>query len=139
MVQPESQNIMTARDANAPLVPKMICFYSINILYFEITYSIKVIFYFVATLSLCIYFFFFLNDAPPPKFSPLPLHAPLPFLIRARRTLPGPLMGVIPKTQEMLAFCGHHNFTADVEVIPIQKVNEAYERLLKSDVKYRFS
>ena len=43
------------------------------------------------------------------------------------------------ETQEMLDFCGEHNITADVEVIPIQKVNEAYERLLKSDVKYRFS
>ena len=41
--------------------------------------------------------------------------------------------------QEMLDFCGAHNLTADVEAIPIQKVNEAYERLLKSDVKYRFS
>ena len=41
-------------------------------------------------------------------------------------------------TQEMLDFCGQHNITADVEVIPIQKVNEAYERLVKSDVKYRF-
>ena len=39
----------------------------------------------------------------------------------------------------MLDFCGKHNITADVEVIPIQKINEAYERLLKSDVKYRFS
>jgi uncharacterized zinc-type alcohol dehydrogenase-like protein len=39
----------------------------------------------------------------------------------------------------MLAFCGRNNITADVEVIPIQKVNEAYERLLKSEVKYRFS
>ena len=39
----------------------------------------------------------------------------------------------------MLDFCGTHNITADVEVIPIQKVNEAYDRLLKSDVKYRFS
>jgi D-arabinose 1-dehydrogenase-like Zn-dependent alcohol dehydrogenase len=39
----------------------------------------------------------------------------------------------------MLDFCGAHDITADVEVIPIQKVNEAYERLLKSDVKYRFS
>jgi uncharacterized zinc-type alcohol dehydrogenase-like protein len=39
----------------------------------------------------------------------------------------------------MLDFCGTHNITADAEVIPIQKVNEAYERLLKSDVKYRFA
>jgi uncharacterized zinc-type alcohol dehydrogenase-like protein len=45
----------------------------------------------------------------------------------------------LPETQEMLDFCGQHNITSDVEVIPIQKVNEAYERLLKSDVKYRFS
>ncbi len=43
------------------------------------------------------------------------------------------------ETQEMLDFCGQHNVTADVEIIPIQKVNEACERLLKSDVKYRFS
>jgi alcohol dehydrogenase (NADP+) len=41
--------------------------------------------------------------------------------------------------QEMLDFCGKHNITADVEVIPIQKVNEAYERLSNADVKYRFS
>jgi len=39
----------------------------------------------------------------------------------------------------MLDFCGEHNITADVEVIPIQQVNEAYERMIKSDVKYRFS
>jgi uncharacterized zinc-type alcohol dehydrogenase-like protein len=45
----------------------------------------------------------------------------------------------IPETQEMLDFCGEHNITADVEVIPIHKVNEAYQRLLKSDVKYRFA
>jgi len=48
-------------------------------------------------------------------------------------------IGRIAETQEMLDFCGRHDITADVEVIPIQKVNEAYERLLKSDVKYRFS
>ena len=48
-------------------------------------------------------------------------------------------IGGIVQTQEMLDFCGQHNITADVEVIPIQKVNEAYQRLLKSDVKYRFS
>ena len=60
-------------------------------------------------------------------------------LIMGRRTLAGSLIGGIAETQEMLDFCGQHNITADVEVIPIQKVNEAYERLLKSDVKYRFS
>ncbi|MBD1909331.1 MULTISPECIES: NAD(P)-dependent alcohol dehydrogenase [unclassified Leptolyngbya] len=59
-------------------------------------------------------------------------------LIMRRRSLSGSTIGGIPETQEMLDFCGKHNITADVEVIPIQKVNEAYDRLLKSDVKYRF-
>jgi uncharacterized zinc-type alcohol dehydrogenase-like protein len=60
-------------------------------------------------------------------------------LIFGRRSLSGSLIGGIAETQEMLDFCGAHNITADVEVIPIQKVNEAYDRLLKSDVKYRFT
>jgi len=60
-------------------------------------------------------------------------------LIMGRRSFSGSPIGGIPETQEMLDFCGKHNITSDVEVIPIQKVNEAYERLLKSDVKYRFS
>ena len=60
-------------------------------------------------------------------------------LIFARRSLSGSLIGSIAETQEMLDFCGKNNITADVEVIPIQKVNEAYDRLLKADVKYRFS
>ncbi len=60
-------------------------------------------------------------------------------LLMGRRNLSGSLIGGIRETQEMLDFCGKHNITADVEVIPIQKVNEAYTRLLKSDVKYRFS
>ena len=60
-------------------------------------------------------------------------------LIMGRRSLSGSNIGGIPETQEMLDFCGAHHITSDVEVIPIQKVNEAYERLLKSDVKYRFS
>ncbi len=60
-------------------------------------------------------------------------------LIMGRRSLSGSPIGGLPETQEMLDFCGKHNITSDVEVIPIQKVNEAYERLLKSDVKYRFS
>lgn len=60
-------------------------------------------------------------------------------LITGGRSFSGSNIGGIPETQEMLDFCGTHNITADVEVIPIQKVNEAYERLLKSDVKYRFS
>jgi alcohol dehydrogenase (NADP+) len=60
-------------------------------------------------------------------------------LIMGRRRLSGSLIGGIAETQEMLDFCGRHNITADVEVIPIQRINEAYDRLLKSDVKYRFS
>ena len=59
-------------------------------------------------------------------------------LIMGRRSLSGSAIGGIAETQEMLDFCGEHNITADVEVIPMQKVNEAYERLLKADVKYRF-
>jgi uncharacterized zinc-type alcohol dehydrogenase-like protein len=68
-----------------------------------------------------------------------PLEIPAFNLIFGRRSLSGSPIGGIPETQEMLDFCGEHNITADVEIIPIQKVNEAYERLLKSDVKYRFS
>jgi uncharacterized zinc-type alcohol dehydrogenase-like protein len=68
---------------------------------------------------------------------------PLPIsvfnLIMGRRSISGSPIGGIAETQEMLDFCGKHGITSDVEVIPIQKVNEAYERLLKSDVKYRFS
>jgi len=60
-------------------------------------------------------------------------------LLFKRRSLSGSLIGGIDETQEMLDFCGKHNITADVEVIPIHKVNEAYERLSKADVKYRFS
>lgn len=60
-------------------------------------------------------------------------------LLIGRRSLSGSIIGGIAETQEMLDFCGTHNLTSDVEVIPIQKVNEAYDRLLKSDVKYRFS
>ena len=60
-------------------------------------------------------------------------------LIFGRHSLSGSPIGGIAETQEMLDFCGKHNITADVEVIPIQKINEAYERMLKADVKYRFS
>src|ERR1700676_1737398 len=60
-------------------------------------------------------------------------------LLFGRRSLSGSPIGGIKETQEMLDFCGQHNITADVEVIPMQKVNEAYGRLLKADVKYRFS
>ncbi len=60
-------------------------------------------------------------------------------LLMRRRSFSGSIIGGIAETQEMLDFCGKHNITSDVEVIPIQKINEAYERLVKSDVKYRFS
>jgi uncharacterized zinc-type alcohol dehydrogenase-like protein len=68
---------------------------------------------------------------------PLAVHAFS--LIMRRRSFSGSNIGGLAETQEMLDFCGQHNITSDVEVIPIQKVNEAYARLLKSDVKYRFS
>lgn len=60
-------------------------------------------------------------------------------LLLGRRRLAGSVIGSIAETQEMLDFCGKHNITADVEVIPIQKLNEAYDRMSKGDVKYRFS
>lgn len=59
-------------------------------------------------------------------------------LIMARRTLAGSLIGGIKETQEMLDFCGKHNITAEIELIPMNKINEAYERVIKADVKYRF-
>ena len=70
---------------------------------------------------------------------PTPLAVSAFGLIMGRRTLSGSNIGGIAETQEMLDFCGANNITADVEVTAIQNVNEAYERLLKSDVKYRFS
>jgi uncharacterized zinc-type alcohol dehydrogenase-like protein len=60
-------------------------------------------------------------------------------LLFGRHSLSGSLIGGLAETQEMLDFCGRHHLTADVEVIPIQKINEAYDRLLRADVKYRFS
>ncbi len=59
-------------------------------------------------------------------------------LIFKRRKIAGSLIGGIKETQEMLDFCAQHHITSDIEMIPIQKINEAYERMLKSDVKYRF-
>ena len=56
-----------------------------------------------------------------------------------RRSVSGSPIGGIAETQEMIDFCGKHNITADVEVIGVQQINQAYERLLKQDVKYRFS
>jgi uncharacterized zinc-type alcohol dehydrogenase-like protein len=59
-------------------------------------------------------------------------------LIGGRKTLAGSLIGGIAETQEMLDFCGKHGVTADVEVIPVQQVNEAYRRMVANDVRYRF-
>lgn len=59
-------------------------------------------------------------------------------LIFKRRKIAGSLIGGIKETQEMLDFCAKHHILSDVEIIPIQKINEAYDRMLKSDVKYRF-
>ncbi len=59
-------------------------------------------------------------------------------LIFGRKSIAGSLIGGIKETQEMLDFCAENGLTADIETIPVQKVNEAYERMLKSDVKYRF-
>jgi uncharacterized zinc-type alcohol dehydrogenase-like protein len=59
-------------------------------------------------------------------------------LIMKRRSLAGSAIGGIRETQEMLDFCGQNGITADIELIKIQQINEAYERLLRSDVKYRF-
>jgi len=67
---------------------------------------------------------------------PLPVGA-FAFLMK-RRSLAGSAIGGIRETQEMLNFCAEHGITADIELIPIQQINQAYERLLKSDVKYRF-
>lgn len=67
---------------------------------------------------------------------PLPV---APFsLIPFRRSFSGSMIGGIAETQEMLDFCGEHNIVSDIELIDIQQVNEAYERMLKGDVKYRF-
>ncbi|MFA7614444.1 MAG: zinc-binding dehydrogenase, partial [Candidatus Caldatribacteriota bacterium] len=67
---------------------------------------------------------------------PLSIH-PFP-LIMMRRSYAGSLIGSIKETQEMLDFCGKHNITSEIELISPDKVNEAYERVLKSDVRYRF-
>ncbi|MGA7520961.1 MAG: NAD(P)-dependent alcohol dehydrogenase [Acidobacteriaceae bacterium] len=70
---------------------------------------------------------------------PEPLPVAVFGLIMGRKSFSGSIIGGIAETQEMLDFCAQHNLTSDVEVIPIQKINEAYERLVRSDVKYRFS
>jgi uncharacterized zinc-type alcohol dehydrogenase-like protein len=69
---------------------------------------------------------------------PEPLPVDVFHLLMPRRSIAGSLIGGIAETQEMLDFCAAHRIASDVEVIPIQKVNEAYARLLKQDVRYRF-
>ena len=59
-------------------------------------------------------------------------------LITKRLSIAGSMIGGMPETQEMLDYCGQHNITADVEVIPVAQINEAFERRLRQDVKYRF-
>ncbi|MGG7518825.1 NAD(P)-dependent alcohol dehydrogenase [Allorhizobium undicola] len=68
--------------------------------------------------------------------NPVPVHAFS--LIPARRSLAGSMIGSIKETQDMLDFCGKHNITPDIEIIDIKEINTAYERVLKSDVRYRF-
>jgi len=68
--------------------------------------------------------------------NPQPVHAFS--LLLPRRNLSGSLIGGIGETQEMLDFCGKHNIACDIELIKMQQINEAYERMLRSDVKYRF-
>jgi alcohol dehydrogenase (NADP+) len=70
----------------------------------------------------------------PPEPTPIPAFS----LLLQRRSIVGSLIGGIPETQEMLDYCAENGITSDVEVIPIQQINEAYERVLKGDVKYRF-
>jgi uncharacterized zinc-type alcohol dehydrogenase-like protein len=67
-----------------------------------------------------------------------PAQIPAFNLIFGRRTFAGSLIGGLPETQEMLDYCAEHNIVSDVEVINISEINEAYERMLKGDVKYRF-
>ena len=67
-----------------------------------------------------------------------PLAVDVSNLIFGRRNFSGSLIGGLKETQEMLDFCGKHHITSDIELIPIQKINEAYDRMVKGDVKYRF-
>lgn len=59
-------------------------------------------------------------------------------LIMKRRAIAGSMIGGIPETQEMLDFCAEHGIVADIEMIRADQINEAYERMLRGDVKYRF-
>lgn len=67
-----------------------------------------------------------------------PLKLNLSEIVHARKTIAGSMIGGIKETQEMLDFCGKHNITSDIEIIPIQAINDAYERMIKGNVHYRF-
>jgi uncharacterized zinc-type alcohol dehydrogenase-like protein len=67
-----------------------------------------------------------------------PLSIPVFNLLAGRKSMTGSGIGGVPETQEMLDYCAEHGIASDVEIIPIQKVEEAYQRMIKSDVKYRF-
>lgn len=67
-----------------------------------------------------------------------PINVPSFNIVFTRKCIAGSLIGGLPETQEMLDYCGKHNITADVEVIPIQQIQDAYKRMLASDIKYRF-
>lgn len=69
---------------------------------------------------------------------PQPSEVPAGVLLNNRRSIIGSMIGGMKETQEMLDYCAEHNITADIELIPIQQINEAYERMLKGDVHYRF-
>jgi alcohol dehydrogenase (NADP+) len=69
---------------------------------------------------------------------PEPIQIPALNIVFTRKCIAGSLIGGLPETQEMLDYCAAHDITADVEVIPIQQINDAYSRMLKNDVKYRF-
>ncbi len=69
---------------------------------------------------------------------PTPAQIPAFNLIMNRKTLAGSLIGGIPETQEMLDYCAEHDIVSDIEIINIKDINEAYERMLKGDVRYRF-
>jgi alcohol dehydrogenase (NADP+) len=70
----------------------------------------------------------------PPEPAPLRAGA----LVFGNRRLAGSMIGGIPETQEMLDYCAEHGIVSDIEIIPIQKINEAYDRMVRSDVRYRF-
>ena len=69
---------------------------------------------------------------------PTPAQIPAMNLIFGRKSFAGSLIGGLPETQEMLDFCATHNIVSDIEIIAMKDINTAYERLEKSDVKYRF-